>query len=82
MIDRQHAAQYILLILIFAIGIFIFMVSPDPLTRKVSMISLAFLYPIWGIFHHWEHGHLTKPIITEYALVGLLVLVALLGILN
>lgn len=82
MIDRKHSAQFVLLLFIFAIGVFIFFTTTDSLVKKLSIISLAILYPSWGILHHLEHGHLNKQIVTEYLLVGLLVLVALLGILN
>lgn len=82
MIDRQHTAQYILLIFIFAIGVFVFLTSTDPAIKKAAVISLAVLYPLWGIFHHFEHGHLSRSIVLEYLLVGLLALIALLGILN
>lgn len=82
MIDRKHSAQFVMLLFIFAICVFIFFTATDPLVKKLSIISLAVLYPSWGILHHLEHGHLNKQIITEYMLIGLLVLVAFLGILN
>lgn len=82
MIDRKHSAQFVMLMVIFAICLFIFFTSTDLVVKKLSIISLAILYPVWGILHHLEHGHLTKQIISEYLLVGLLVLVAFLGILN
>ena len=82
MIDRKHSAQFVMLLIIFALGLFIFFTASDPAVKKLSVLSLAILYPTWGILHHYEHGHLTKQIVSEYLLVGLLVLVAMLGILN
>lgn len=82
MVDRKHSAQFIMLLVIFSIGVFIFFTAHDQTVKKISLVSIAIIYPLWGILHHLEHGHLKRSIFIEYVLVGLLVLVALLGILN
>lgn len=81
-LDRKHFIQFVLLIFIFALGVFIYFASPDYNVKKLAVVSLALLYPIWGVWHHYEHGHLNRQITMEYSLVGLLVLVSFLGILS
>jgi hypothetical protein len=82
MTDRKHAAEYGLLIICFTLGLFIYVVASDFTVKKTIVILLAALYPTWGIWHHWDHGHLSYSIVWEYVLVGFIILVGLLAILH
>lgn len=82
MIDRKHLLQFFLLILVFALGVFIYFASPDYNIKRITVVALALIYPVWGVWHHYEHGHLNRQITWEYSLVGLLVLISFLGILS
>lgn len=82
MIDRKHLAEFILLIFAFAVGVFIFFTASNEDIKRLIVVGLALLYPVWGIWHHHEHGHLNRFIAWEYGLVGMLVLVSFLGILS
>ncbi len=80
--DKKHLAEFILLIVLFAIGVFVYFVSPDYNVKRLAVVFLAVLYPVYGVWHHQEHGHLSRSIAWEYSLVGLLVLVSFLAVLS
>jgi Flp pilus assembly protein TadB len=80
-LQGRHWMQFLLLALVYLIGIFIYFCIPDFTVRRVIAVALAILYPVWGIWHHHERGHLRFSIIAEYTLVGLIILVGLLTLL-
>jgi hypothetical protein len=82
LIDRKHAIQFALLFIIFTLGVVIIFTTPDFMLKRITVVLLALLYPIWGIWHSYEHGWINRSITWEYLLLGLLVLVAFLGILG
>jgi len=82
MSDRKHWLQFTLLLLIFAIGVYLYFSIPDYNLKRLVVVGLAILYPVYGVWHHAEHGHLSRSITWEYSLVGVLVLVGFLAILS
>jgi hypothetical protein len=82
MTDRGHLAQFGLLILIYIIGIYIFLSTPDYSLKRLTAVWLAILYPAWGVLHHFEHKNLSPSILGEYTLIGIISLVILLTVAN
>lgn len=80
MTDRLHLAQFVLLLLIYGVGIYIFLSTPDYSLKRLTAVWLALLYPAWGTLHHFEHKNLSLPILAEYVLIGIISLVILLTI--
>lgn len=81
MTDRLHLAQFSLLVIIFGMGLFIYFTTTIYWIQRTDVILLALLYPVWGIWHHYEHGHLNPSITLEYILVGVIALIGFLSIL-
>lgn len=48
---------------------------------KVATIGIL-IYLIWALLHHKRDKSLTLPILLEYVLTAVLVLILLLGVLN
>lgn len=82
MIDRAHLIQFVLLFVIYAIGIYIFINTADFSLKKLTAVWLALLYPAWGILHHLEHRNLNRTIVAEYGLIGVITLVVLLTVIR
>jgi hypothetical protein len=80
MTDRKHIVQFSFLLIIYSLGVFIFLSTPDFNVKRITAIAMAAFYPLWGIWHHHEHGHLNRSIVYEYLLIGLIILVGLLAI--
>lgn len=80
-INLSHLLQYVLLFFVLIIGIFIYLNAP-PIIRPFIAVTLAAIYPTWGIWHHWEHHqHFSWSVVIEYLLISLLILVVLISIL-
>lgn len=82
LVSRKHWIEFALLLLVFAIGVFLYFTIPDYNLKRLDVVGLAILYPVYGIWHHAELGNLTRSITWEYSLVGVLVLVGFLAILS
>jgi len=71
---KENRVEYF--ILFIAISVFMFLVYTFRFEKEVlillSGIGSAF-YIIWGIIHHWIRGKLTRSVIYEYLLFGILV---------
>ncbi len=78
-LDAKHILELTLLITVFVLGLLIAWQSPDVAIRKLTIVAIASLYPVWGIWHHADHKHLTLSIVWEYVLIGLLMMVVLLS---
>lgn len=75
---RRELRDYILLIGGLAAGTFLFLIVwPDRYWLKVIAVCLGLFYLGWGLYSHWNDGHLSKKIFMEYmavSLVGVLML--------
>lgn len=77
--DGKHILEVLLLATALILGIFIAWQSPDIALRKLTIVIISSLYPVWGIWHHADHKHLSVSIVWEYVLIGLLMMVVLLS---
>jgi len=73
--SREHFWHYLLLILILLAGFVGFVYfKQSPSFRFFSLFGSILGYIVWGVWHHFVEGRLTWSVITEYLLLGLVVL--------
>lgn len=74
---KVHLLHYFVLFLILAVG-FIFFLSLrySPLQQFLVIVVVDILYLLWGILHHYLEERLSWGVVTEYLLVGSVVLLA------
>lgn len=75
----NHITHYLVLFvgLFFFVSLFI-LFRHNSVLQMVMGISGSLFYMLWGVIHHALEGRLTKPVIAEYILFGLLVIILLL----
>ena len=70
---KKHILYYVTLLIIFSIGFLLTVFTSPNLTLQKIVISLTIVaYVLWGIFHHYRNHELTRRIMIEYILIGLL----------
>ena len=70
---RAHLGYYTVFSLIAVFGFLLLAANAQhPETRMVVIITLALLYIIWGLLHHYVHHDISTKIVLEYVLVGAL----------
>jgi hypothetical protein len=68
---KQKPLEYILLLLIFLIGLFLyFFAGFDPHGRRLVVYGLGAGYFFWSLIHHYYRGDLTLSIILEYLVIA------------
>ncbi len=68
-----HLTYYIVLLLIFALGIWACIVAYPNILSQVIIISATILaYVLWGVSHHKRNHQLSTKIMVEYILIGIL----------
>lgn len=73
---EQKPLEYISLIIIFLVGILIFILTPN---HRFAIYFIGGSYFLWSLYHHYHRGDLQLSIIIEYLAfiaLGLLVLSA------
>ena len=69
----KHIPYYIGLITIFTVGLlFSIALSPNIFLQALTVVVTITLYMAWGILHHYRSHELTKKIMIEYVLIGIL----------
>jgi hypothetical protein len=69
----KHLNYYIILAAIFAVGLFLSLVSYPNINLQIIIIFTTIIcYVCWGILHHKISHQLTNKILIEYILIGLL----------
>ena len=77
MSTHQHVLEYILLIIVFILGIIIFVTVPNFTLKTITALLISATYTLWGVWHHYNHGHLNFSIMAEYFLVSIIILLTL-----
>ncbi len=68
---KKHIGYYIVLFLIFGLGLLVTLMASPNSKLQIFTISLTIiLYVLWGIFHHFINHELTNKIMIEYILIG------------
>lgn len=68
---KRHGFYWLSLIIFASLGIFLFsLLSQDKRLQFVIILTITYIYIIWGILHHWFHHDLTAKIVVEYILMG------------
>ena len=81
-IVQKHAWYYLVFLGFELIGLaFIFLFTYNKPIQILVIISMLSFYLVWTILHHYFHHTLTKKIVLEYVLIGLLGALALLFVL-
>lgn len=76
----DHISQLILLLIALLTGVMVF-VKIDQILVKLILISiLAFLYFLFGIFHHLLEKNLNLWLVLEYLLIAILLLWSMLAL--
>ncbi|MBI3984805.1 MAG: hypothetical protein HY344_02570 [Candidatus Levybacteria bacterium] len=69
----KHLNYYLLLLIIFSIGLLATVFASPNTNLQILIIVLTIAsYVFWGILHHKLNHELTNKIIVEYLLIGLL----------
>ncbi|MBU1110663.1 hypothetical protein KKB83_03535 [Patescibacteria group bacterium] len=74
----KHAFEYVLIFLIIVTAIAGLFLLETIHLKRVAVLGVALLYPLWGIIHHWESKNLTMETILEYFAFALLIVWTLL----
>ncbi len=70
---KKHIGYYLSLLAIFTTGFLLTVyTSPNLNLQKLTVTLTIIAYVLWGIFHHFINHELTKRIVIEYSLIGLL----------
>jgi len=70
---RDHLNHYLILLSIFAFGIFFFIYfSYNRTIQGWCVISLGIAYFLWGMAHHYLEKTLYFKVVIEYFLIALL----------
>jgi len=75
---KNKPIEYIVLFLIFFIGLFLYIFINNSQSRIWIIAGVAFLYFYWSLYHHQKRGDIHPSIIIEYLLFILFGLVFLL----
>ncbi|HSA84343.1 MAG TPA: hypothetical protein VLF20_05685 [Patescibacteria group bacterium] len=76
---RKHIWYYLVFITVELSCLFAVMsVSSDLILKRAIVCFMAVFYIVWAILHHWLHHSLSKKIVIEYVLIGLLGVVVVL----
>lgn len=73
---RKHFFHYLILLLVFAAGLFGFSYFRFRPQLQLAVVGLTVLgYITWGIVHHHFEDRLRSEVVGEYVLIGILVFV-------
>ena len=73
--DKKHTYYFLLLFLGLAIGFLLFFtLRYNQMYQFYSVIGMVIYYILWGFFHHYEEDRLDFYIISEYLLIGSVVI--------
>jgi len=75
---KQKPVEYIILLLIFIVGFFLYLFINNLQTRMWIISGVVLSYFCWSLYHHHKRGDLHTSIIIEYLLIILFGLVFLL----
>lgn len=68
---RRDLVDYILLIGGLAGGTFLFLIVwPDRFWLRLIAVVMGLFYLGWGLYSHWNDGHLSAKIFWEYLAVA------------
>ena len=69
----KHLSYYLTLITIFIVGFILSILSYPNLNLEILVIILTIItYVIWGVLHHHLDHQLSKKILIEYIMIGVL----------
>ena len=68
---KQKPFEYLVLGLIFLIGLVCYFLISDSHGRRIVVYLMAANYFFWSLIHHYRRGDLTLSIIVEYLAVAL-----------
>lgn len=77
---RRHLTiNYLLMFFIFLTGGLTLVLINHQQLKAVILLSLAAVYIIWGMWHHYEHKTLSRDVVLEYiGVAGIIILIYLL----
>ncbi len=73
----EHLAQYILLIIIFIVSLFLLFQLKSPLWKLVVISILSLFYLVFGVWHHLDEKNLSNLHVLEYLAVSAIIFVVL-----
>jgi len=69
---RQKPLEYLILGIIFLIGLILYFFSPfDAHGKRIIVYLMAANYFFWSLYHHYKRGDLNLQIIVEYLIIAL-----------
>ena len=69
---RQKPVEYLVLGIIFLIGLILYIFTPiDAHGKRIIVYLMAANYFFWSLIHHYRRGDLSLPIIIEYLVMAL-----------
>lgn len=74
----EHIKYYFLLLIIFCVSFGLIMYfSPNRYLQMLTLLCMAILYVVLGIFHHLKNHNFVFKIMVEYVLIAALGLAAM-----
>lgn len=68
---RQKPLEYLILGIIFLIGLVLYFSLTDAHNRRIVVYLMAAGYFSWSLYHHYRRGDLSLPLIVEYLVMAL-----------
>ena len=73
-LDKLHITHYLIILAILCLGISGAMLfAYNDLLQFLFIVTMAILYAVYGVVHHYLEHDLTIKIVIEYVLVALLI---------
>jgi hypothetical protein len=70
---KEHPAAYIFLAIFLVLGIISFLAAwPNHAIQRVVAVGIGGVYAVWGIVAHVKTDRLSKKVVAEYVIVGML----------
>jgi hypothetical protein len=75
---KEHPTAYIFLALFLILSVISFLAAwPNHVVQRIVAVGIGGVYAIWGILTHVKTSHLTRRVVMEYVVVGMLATVLL-----
>lgn len=70
---KKHIWYYVIFVVVELAGLAALLyLATDAFLRLIVIILMTLFYVFWSILHHSMHHSVTKKIVLEYILIGLL----------
>jgi hypothetical protein len=70
---KTHPVAYIILVTLLTLFVVAFLAAwPNHALQRMVAVGMGATYMIWGLLTHLKTSHVTRRVVVEYVVVGLL----------